>query len=95
MKQETPSFNARSLTTVIQVRGHEDGRNREPRLDQVSVELGSGHCGHVDIRHETSGFRKQRRCEKICSRWKSFDGVAQRCHELSHGVAKRLIIVDN
>jgi hypothetical protein len=43
---------------VIVVGCHEDRRNRIPRADEVSVELESGHRGHLDVGDQAGGFGK-------------------------------------
>ena len=80
---------------VIWVGRHEDRRNRIPRSDEVSVELESGHRGHMDVGDQAGGFDKARGCEEIGRRWKSLDATAQRPHEPCHGLPKELIILNN
>src|SRR5260221_8911403 len=76
---------------VIGVGSHEHCRNRMPRLDEVFVELGSGHRWHVDVSDQASGFGEMRGCEKLGCRRESLDRVAQRPQEPFHGLAKVLI----
>ena len=73
----------------------ENRRDSVARIYQVSVELDAGHSGHLDVGDQARRFSEMRRCEKIGCRRKRFDGIAQRGHELSHGFAKGLIILDN
>ncbi len=80
---------------VIGVGRHEDRRNRIARIDEVSVELESGHRGHVDVGDQAGGFDKARGCEEIGRRRESLDAVTQRPHEPSHGLAKELIVFDD
>ena len=80
---------------LIRVCGNEDGRNCVARIDEMSVELNAGHSRHLDVADQACGLRKERRCEEIGCRRERFDGVAQRRHELPHGFAKRLIILDD
>jgi len=80
---------------VIGIGRHEDRRNRIARSDEVSVELESGHRGHVHVGDQAGGFDKARGREEFGRRWKSLDAVAQRPHEPSHGLAKELIVFDD
>jgi hypothetical protein len=57
-----------SLDSVIGVGRNEDRRNRVPRIDEVSMELESGHRGHVDVGDQAGGFDKARGCEEIGGR---------------------------
>jgi hypothetical protein len=90
-----PIVESASPDVVIGVGRHEDRRNCIPLSDEVSVELESGHCGHMDVGDQTGGFDKARGCEEIGRRWESLDAVAQRPHEPSHGLAKKLIVFDD
>ena len=49
----------------IGVCSHEDRRNRVPRVDQMPVQLDSGHSGHVNVGDQAAGFREETRCEEI------------------------------
>jgi hypothetical protein len=80
---------------IIGVGRHEDRRNCIARIDEVSVELESGHRGHMDVGDLAGGFDKARGCEEIGRRWESLDAVTQRPHEPSHGLAKELIVFDD
>jgi hypothetical protein len=63
---------------AIGVGRHEDCRNRVPRIDEVSVELESGHRGHLDVGDQAGGFDKARGCEEIGRRRESLDVIAER-----------------
>jgi hypothetical protein len=41
---------------VIGVGRHKDCRNRMPHIDEASVQLESGHCGHMDVGDQAGGF---------------------------------------
>jgi hypothetical protein len=43
----------------IGVRSHEDRRNRVPCVDQMPVQLDSGHSGHVNVGDQAVGFRHE------------------------------------
>ena len=73
---------------VIGIGRHEDRRNRIPRIDEVSIELESGHRGHMDVGDQAGGFDKARGCEKIGRRRESLDAVTQRPHRPSHDSRK-------
>ncbi len=90
-----PILQSAGADVVIWIGRHKDRRNCIPRIDEVSVELESGNCGHMDVGDQTGGFDKARRCEEIGRRWESLDAVAQRPHEPSHGLAKELVILDD
>jgi len=81
--------------TVIMVGSHEDRRNRESRIDKVSVELGSGHPRHLYVGDQAGGFNETRRRKEISRRREYLNGVAERPQEPFHGQAKELIILDN
>jgi hypothetical protein len=49
---------------VIGIGRHEDRRNCIARIDEVSVELESGHRGHVDVGDQASGFGEVREARK-------------------------------
>jgi hypothetical protein len=49
----------------------------------------------MDVSDQAGGLVETARCEKIGCRWESFDGVTQRSHESSHGLAKEFIILDD
>src|SRR6266850_5054365 len=61
----------------------------------MSVKLGSGHPGHLNIRDQTSGFAEIRRREEISGRRERLDAVAPRPHEPPHGLTKEPIIFDD
>src|SRR5438309_11984914 len=66
-----------------------------PRLDQALVEFDSCHSGHLDVRDQAGGLVEAARCEKIGCRRESFNGVTQRPHKSSHGLAKEFIVLDD
>jgi hypothetical protein len=80
---------------VIGVGSNEDGRNRVPRVDEVSVEFNTGHPRHMDVSYKAGGFDEPRRREEIGGRRVSLDIVAQGSHEPSHGIAKGRIVLDD
>ena len=80
---------------VIGVGSNEDGRNRVPRFDEVSVEFDPGHPGHMDVSDKAGRFDETRRREEIGSRRVSLDIVAQGSHEPSHGIAKGRIVLND
>ena len=80
---------------VIGVGSNEDRRNRVSCIDEVSVELESGHRRHMDVSDQAGRFDETRGCEEIGCRREGLDVVAQRSHEPSHGLAKVLIILDD
>jgi len=55
---------------------HEDRRNRIPSIDEMPVEIDSGHSGHMDVGDQASGFHQTRRREEIGGRRESLDAVA-------------------
>src|SRR5262245_23528473 len=81
--------------TLIRVCGNEDRGDRVTRIYETSVQLDSGHSGHLNVADQTRRCRQERRCEEIGRRGEGFDRVAKHRHELSHGFAKKLIILDN
>jgi hypothetical protein len=59
-----------SLDVVIGIGRHEGRRNCMARIDEVSVELESGHRGHMDVGDQAGGFDQARGREEIrCSSW--------------------------
>jgi hypothetical protein len=80
---------------LIRVCSHEDRRDYAPRVNEMSVELDSSHSRHMDVGDQAGGFSEKGRCQEIGCRRECFDGVAERAHELSHGLAERLIIIDD
>jgi hypothetical protein len=80
---------------LVRVCGNDDRRHRVSRIDEMSVELNSGHSRHLNVGDQTRGCSEERRCQEIGCRRERFDGVAQRRYELSHGFAKGLIILDD
>jgi PAS domain S-box-containing protein len=80
---------------VVGVGSDEDRRNRVSGTDEVTVEVNSRHTRHLDVGDQASGFTQAMGCEEIGGRLESLDGVAQRPHEPSHGLAKELIIIDD
>jgi len=80
---------------VVDVGREEDRRNRVSGVDEVSVEVDSGHSRHLDVGDQAGGLNHPMGCEEIGGRPESLDGVAQRPHEPSHGLAKELIIIDD
>jgi hypothetical protein len=77
----------------VWVASNKDCRNRVPRIDEMFVELDSGHCRRMDVSDQAGGFRETRGGEEIGRRRESLDGVAQRPHEPSHGFAIEVIII--
>jgi PAS domain S-box-containing protein len=80
---------------VVGVGGDEDRRNRVSGIDEVSVEVDSCHCRHLDVGDQARGFIPPMGREEIGGRSERLDSVAKRPHEPSHGLAKELIIVDD
>ena len=80
---------------IIGVGCNEDRRNRVARIDEVSVELESGHRRHMDVSDQAGSLDETGGCEEISCRRETLDSVAERSHEPSHGVAKELIIFDD
>src|SRR6266436_2449922 len=87
-----PIVQGASPVNVIGVGRNEDRRNGVPDFDEVSVELDSGHRGHMDVGDQASRFDETRRCEEIGCRRETLGGVTQRPHEPAHGLAKEPII---
>jgi hypothetical protein len=79
---------------IVGIGRNEDRRNRVARIDEVSVELESGHRRHMDVSDQAGGLDETGGCEKISCGRESLDSVAQRPHEPSQGLAKELIIFD-
>src|SRR3954453_1788337 len=90
-----PFVQGANSPAVITVGSHEDRRNRKTRIDEVSVELGSGHPRHLDIGDQASSFDETRRRKEIGCGRKYLNGVAQRPHEPFHRLAKELIILND
>jgi hypothetical protein len=80
---------------LIGVCGDEDRRDRVPGFDEVFMELNARHSRHLNVGDQARGRGEEGRCQEIVCRGKRFDSVAKQCHELSHGFAKELIILDN
>jgi PAS domain S-box-containing protein len=80
---------------VVGVGSDEDRRNRVSGIDEVSVEVDSGHSRHLDIGDQAGGFSQAIGREEIGGRRESLDREAQRPHEPSHGLAKEPIIIDD
>src|ERR1700675_3586641 len=83
------------LDIVITVCGHENCRNREIRILKVSVELNAGHCRHVHVRDQAGSLAKTIGCEEIGCRCESLNSIAQRPHERSHRLTKKLVIFND
>ena len=81
--------------SVVGIGSNEDCWNLVPRVYQARAEFDSRHPGHMDVSDQAGGLVETARCEKIGRRWESFDGVTQRSHESSHGLAKEFIIFDD
>jgi hypothetical protein len=90
-----PLLQSASPDVVIGVSRHEDRRNGIARIDEMSVELESGHRGHMDVGDQAGGFDKPRGCEEIGRRRESLDAVTQRPHEPSHRLTKELIVFND
>lgn len=80
---------------VIMVGGHKDRWNREPRIDKMSVELGSGHPRHLDVGDQAGSFDETRGRKEIGCRRELLNGVAERPHKPFHRLAKELVIFNN
>ena len=85
----------RGFGRLIRICGDENRRDHVARIDEVSVELNPGHSRHLDVGDQAPGFRQEEAMPGNRLPRESFDGVAQRRHEFSHGFAKGLIILDN
>ena len=88
-----PILESTSPDNLVRVCGNDDRGNRVSRIDEMFVELNSGHSRHLNVGDQTRGCTEERRCQEIGSRRERFDGVAQRRYELSHGFEKGLIIL--
>jgi len=80
---------------IIGERGHENCRNRAARVDEASIELEPRHDRHVDVGDQTGRFGEARGREKFGGRRKHLDRIAQRSHEPTQGLTKRLIIFND
>ena len=80
---------------VVGIGSEEDRRDRTPGIDEVSVEVDSGHAWHLDVRDQARRFTQAMGSEEIGGRAKNLDGVAQRPHEPSNRLAKELIIIND
>jgi signal transduction histidine kinase len=80
---------------VVGVGSDEDRRNRVPGIDEVPVEVDSGHSRHLDVGDQARGFSQAIGREEMGGRVESLDSEAQRPHEPSQGLAKELIIIDD
>jgi hypothetical protein len=65
------------------------------RIDELFVELDSGHSRHMDVSDQAGGFDKMGGREEMGCRRESLDRVPQRSQEPSHGLAKVLIILND
>jgi len=92
---DDPVVHGPDPVNVVGVGSHDDCRNRAPCIDKVFVEFDPGHCRHIDVSDQASCFTETRGFEEIGGRWKSLDGIAQRPHEPSHGLAKERIIFND
>jgi hypothetical protein len=92
---DDPVIQGAGPVNIIGVGSHEDCRNRVARSDEASVEFAPGHRRHVDVGDQAGRFDETRGCEEIGRRWKSLDGIAQRPHEPSYGIAKEPIIFND
>jgi hypothetical protein len=79
---------------VVGVGSDEDRGNRVSGIDEVSVEVDSGHTRHLDVGDQAGGFTQAIGREEIGGRGESLDSVAQRPHEPSHRLAKQLVVLD-
>jgi len=80
---------------VIGVGGYDDRRDRAPRFDEMLVKLEARHPRHLDVGNQAVGFRRERRFQEIGRRRERRDGVAQQRYELSHRLAKEMVILDD
>ena len=80
---------------VVGAASNENRGNGVPHIDKVSVELNTGHRGHMDVDNQACDFGETRGSEEIGCRCEILDGVAQRRHEPPHGRAMESIIVND
>ena len=90
-----PIFQSATPDTLVRICGNEDRWDRVPCVDQMSVELDASHSRHLDVGDQAAGLREHMGCQEIGSRGEGFDYVTQRGYEFPHGLAKRLIILDD
>jgi hypothetical protein len=79
----------------IRISGDENGRDHVARIDEMSMELNPAHSRHLNISDQARRFGGERRFQELGGRGKRLDRVAQHRHELLHGLAKGLIILDD
>jgi hypothetical protein len=72
-----PILQSAGPDVVIWVSCHEDRRNLMPPFDEASMEVESGHRGHVDVGNQAGGFDKARGCEEIRGGSEGLDSVAK------------------
>ena len=80
---------------VVRVSCDEDRRNPSPHFDEMLVELDAGHPWHLDVGDQAIRLGGERRFEEIGRRRERRDGVTEQRHELSHGLAKEVVILDD
>jgi hypothetical protein len=79
----------------IRISGDENGRDHVAAFDEMSVELDPAHSRHLNISDQACRFGEEGRFQELGGRGKRLDRVTQHRHELSHGLAKGLIVLDD
>jgi hypothetical protein len=74
---DDPIVQGADPVNIIGVGSHEDCRNRVPSIDEVSVELDSGHRRHVYVGDEAGRFGETGGCKEIVRRRKCLGGIGQ------------------
>ena len=79
----------------IRISGDENGRDHVARFDEMSVELNPAHSRHLNVSDQARRFGDERGFQELGGRGKCVDRVTLHRHELSHGLAKGLIVLDD
>ena len=80
---------------VIRIGSDENRWNHVAPIDEMSVELNPAHSRHLNVSDQARRFGDERGFQEIGGRGKRLDRVTLHRHELLHGLAKGLIVLDD
>ena len=83
------------VRALIRMGGDQDRGDCLPTFDQMIIKLDTRHFWHVNIGDQAGCGRKFRRRKKMRCRREHRDRVIQRLEKPAHGVAERLVIIDD
>jgi hypothetical protein len=90
-------FGAQPLGTnlIVRISGDHNGRNGCTRDNQLPMQLGSGHSGHIDVSDQTGRALGIVGCEEVFCQGEDLRGKPKRPHESLERHTNGCVVIDD